>query len=746
MKQSAAPFMFGLLLALAAIALLASPLGVRLEEDLGLAVLFKLRGPLEPPDGIVIVNVDEESAERFGYPENPFKWPRDVHAELIQRLVNCGAAVIVFDVHFADAKEDEEDLRFAEAIRRAGNVILVQRLLRRQVTGEEAEDGPAYDLEVLVSPIPVLAESCLAMAPFTLPKVPVRVNQAWTFKNSMGSIPTLPVVALQSGALTRNKQFFTCLEDTFPEEFGLSPTPMSRIAEEQGLVEAMRQIRLRLERSPSVPTGISLLSESCNLMSTADMQFLQAMIKTYEGNHHVYVNFYGPPSTLPTISMHKLVLMDPKAESRYRAVLKDKVVFVGAARTSWSEQKDGFHTVFTRSDGLDLSGVEIAATVFANLRDDSYLKALPFQISAAVLLSAALIVCLISFPLSPLPAAAALLAYGGAGLAAAWFLFAQHNIWTPVIIPLVLLPAAGYLSTLIHKYLRSRRERKHMQRALELYLPENVVEEISRDLDFVTSGDRMIYGACLLSDAENYTTLSERLAPEELSRLMKDYYGILFGQVKEHGGTVTNMIGDSMFALWPSTEPKPELKTKACQAALGIIEVLGEFNQRNPEHALPTRIGLHSGYLLMGHIGAAGHYEYAPVGDIVNTASRIEGLNKKLGTRVLASEDMLGLREGFYARFLGSFLLSGKSHPVTIHQILGDGEMSDAVAPAYTELFPTALELFKARRWQQAEATLARCLELLPNDGPSHFYLELCRSYRRKPPAAEWQGVISVGK
>ena len=382
MKRATAPLFFSLLIALAGIFLLASPMGVRLEEDLGLPLLFKLRGAAAAPEGILIVNVDEESAERFGYPENPFKWDRRVHADLIDRLVDYGAAVIVFDVHFADARENEEDLRLAEAIRRAGNVILVQRLLRRKVDSAADQTGPAYDLEVLVSPTEVLAESALALAPFPLPKVPVRVNQAWTFKNSMGSIPTLPVVALQSGALKRNKRFFTCLEQTFPKHFDAT-APMSQLAENTGLVEAMRQIRLQLGQSPSVPSGISLLSESCSVMSTADMLFLQAMIKAYGGDSHVYVNFYGPPSTLPTIPMHRVVLADPADKSSLKAAIKDKVVFVGAARTSWSEQKDGFHTVFTRPDGLDLSGVEIAATVYANLRDDSYLKPLPVALSAA---------------------------------------------------------------------------------------------------------------------------------------------------------------------------------------------------------------------------------------------------------------------------------------------------------------------------------------------------------------------------
>jgi adenylate cyclase len=134
------------------------------------------------------------------------------------------------------------------------------------------------------------------------------------------------------------------------------------------------------------------------------------------------------------------------------------------------------------------------------------------------------------------------------------------------------------------------------------------------------------------------------------------------------------------------------------------------------------------------------------VGDIVNTASRIEGLNKRLGTRILASEDTLVEATDFDKRLMGSFLLSGKSRPVTIYQILADGAFKGEATPVYTELFPTALELFRARQWQQAETTLARCLEILPGDGPSHFYLEQCRTYQRKPPARDWNGDISISK
>ncbi len=744
MKQSATPLLFALLLGVAAIVLYISPLGQRLEEDFGLALLFKLRGPIEPPDGVLIVNVDEDSAVKFGFPENPYKWPRTVYADLIETLTRHGAGIIVFDVHFADPKNTEDDHRLAEAIRSSGKVILVERLLRRNIDNTFATAGPAIDVEVLVSPIQPLAAPALGMAPFPLPKVPVRVNQAWTFKHSIDDSPTLPVTVLQAMALDRNELFFHCFRKMVPETDTLT-SPLERLITEKGLVETMCAIRRAVKQGVGPVTETVDLPPACSTLTDVDLNLVTALSRVYRGDNYMYVNFYGPPSTLPTISMHRLVLPEYSSELALNAAITDRTVFVGAARTSWSEQKDGFHTVYTQPDGLDLSGVEIAATVYANLRDNSQLTPLSIPAGITVILVVTAIACLVSFLLQPIMAAAVLTVLAAAGLVAGRVVFSA-NLWPPLIIPLAILLPGAYLLATLQKYIRTRQERRHMHKALQLYLPDHVVEEISKDLSFVTSGDRMIYGTCLLSDARNYTSLSERLPPREMSSLMSDYYECLFTQVTRHEGTVTNMIGDSMFALWPSTVPEPELQAQACRAALDISREIQQFNIRQGDRALPTRIGLHCGYLLMGHIGAAGHYEYAPVGDIVNTASRIEGLNKKLGTCLLASEDVVSCCTGLVTRMLGTFLLSGKSRPVSIYELLDQHEQTPAHKRVYVEIFPEMVDNFRSGNWEQVEVLLARCLELMPDDGPSRFYLDLCSAYRRKAPGPDWQGVISVGK
>ena len=201
-----------------------------------------------------------------------------------------------------------------------------------------------------------------------------------------------------------------------------------------------------------------------------------------------------------------------------------------------------------------------------------------------------------------------------------------------------------------------------------------------------------------------------------------------------------------MFSLWPSTDPSAASKRKACNAALDIFRTIESFNERHPERALPTRIGLHSGNLLMGNIGAEGHYEYAPVGDIVNTASRIENVNKKLGTWILASEETLQECDDIATRLMGTFLMSGKKRPVTLYQLLPYEITSPLTQRLHSDAFPEALQLFHAKQWERAENVLKNCLTLDACDGPSLFYLRIISRFRQHPPGENWDGVISLQK
>ena len=247
---------------------------------------------------------------------------------------------------------------------------------------------------------------------------------------------------------------------------------------------------------------------------------------------------------------------------------------------------------------------------------------------------------------------------------------------------------------------------------------------------------------CLFSDAERYTTLAEGLSPQALHALLNRYYDALFEPVRRHGGFVSDVVGDAMLALWATAGPDPETRVEACRAALEIMA--GSPGGSGPY--LPTRIGLHCGEVVLGNVGAGEHFEYRAVGDIVNTAQRIEDLNKRLGTRVLASAEVMeGLAGGLGAvlvREIGRFCFIGKSRPLTLHQLWLPGTEAADLCERRRAGFAAGLAAFRIQDFGQAGRIFEALLQELGEDGPARFYLALCKRYRRTSPAAPWDGTV----
>ena len=729
------------LLAAALLAILAgvvfslSPLGHRLEESWGLATFFALRGTQPPPDKVIIANIDPASATALGLPARLSRWPRSVHARLVDILKRQGAGAIVFDVYFSEARDPADDLLFADSLRRAGNVVLFEKLDHATVAMPSLSgSGPAMD--ILIPPLPMFARAAAMLAPFPLPKRPIRINQVWLFKTSAGGYPTLPAAALQVYIADELANLFVLVSNILRQPVSRPYFPAAR----QHRYQWLRQI---FSQSQDLTQSLlaRLASEECDLPND-QCRRLHALVKMLAGPDSLYVNYYGPPATIPTWSY-----ADFLSGRVPEKVVRDAVVFVGIARQKWVEQKDGFYTVFSRPDGLDLSGVEIAATVYGNLLEERGLRPLSLAAVFALFTLTGIIYTWICRCNTPFRAGLWLLFFIGVLLGAAHIAFVQNNIWSPLVGPLVVQPLLVFFGALYWHYRRVGRERENIRRAMCYYLPERAVKALSKDLSFISKGDRMVYSVCLMTDAQNYTTLSEQMDPRQLSALMKEYYRYLFAPVREQGGVISDVVGDSMLALWPTASPSPVHRLRACQAGLAITSIVERFNREHPQHTLPTRTGLHFGSLLMGNIGAASHFEYAPIGDTVNTTSRIEGLNKHLGTRILATEAVVTGLDQIITRHMGRFLLPGKSQPLTIFEIVGSADLPPGrYFPELQHLFTKGLHCFSRRQWQTAHAIFQRCIHLIPNDGPSHFYLRLCQRYQHDPPASSWQGIIRIDK
>ena len=199
-----------------------------------------------------------------------------------------------------------------------------------------------------------------------------------------------------------------------------------------------------------------------------------------------------------------------------------------------------------------------------------------------------------------------------------------------------------------------------------------------------------------------------------------------------------------MVAIWAAARPDRELRKEACLAAIDVLDEVAKFNAGRATRSLPTGLGLDSGELLLGNVSFAQRLQYRAVGDIVNTASRIQGLNRQLGTRALLSSSTLESLPGLTTRKVGDFLLLGKTHATEVHELLGHGPESRQEHCMLIEEFAAALGAFRRRDWSAASEMFARILDVNPDDGPSRFYLAQCKVLAEADLPLDWRGTIRM--
>lgn len=655
------------------------PSAGEVEQSLGLSALFALRGPTQAPSDVVVVALDERSEPD---PQRPRSWSRRDHAAVVRHLARLGARIVCFDLTFATPSGDPAvDDDFAQALREAGNVLLAESV---HTVGDDAL--------VETPPLPLIADAALGYAPFLLPKE-ARVNRYWRhFARPTGGTPALPLLAHHA----------------------------HRADAGEG---ADRRARVR--RWMAEPTDGAL----------------------------AFLNFYGPPRSIDTVS-HAAVLAHAQADaSRSTADLpplpsfSGKAVFIGYSPLTARAQdqfRDSYNTVYTRPDGLDLSGVEIAATAYANLAQGRTLQ-LVSPISGLLIVAAwglcAGGLCRAWRPTHALPALAlGICAY----LAFAVQQFADASRWWPVVVPCALQSSLALLTGVWLQQREAAHERTQIKHAFSYFLPAAAVEQLTRHVGPITSTNHVVFGACLATDVEKYTTLAEQMPPAALGELMNRYYAELFVPVERSHGAVVDIAGDAMVAVWAQGGAPSGPAALACGAALDIAAALDRFNAE-PQGRPPmlTRLGLHTGDMLMGTIGGSGHYEYRAVGDVINTASRIQALNKVLGTRLLASAETVAGLTGFVIRPLGSFLLANKANPVSVVEVLG----RDAEAAPRMSLcseFAEALAQVHQRHWQAARQCFEHILAREPGDGPSRFYAGQCARWAVEAPEGSGPPLLHI--
>lgn len=700
-----------------------SPLGASFERNVGLAWLFRARGPITPSAEVVVVGINARTGADVGLPSLPIQWPRTIHARLIEELVRRNASVIAFDMHFSEPKSVEQDSAFAQAIAGSRRVVLLEKLIgRRQLIAGGGGKQSAIWMESTEPPLASLAAGSMGIGSFPLPKLGASVYEFWTFKASAGDAPTLPAVALQLHVATVHPQWLESLARPGITTLGdLSPA-----AGAGALRDLMRSLRSTLAADGATGARIARGPEQDRPLNSGSglPPVLRALVELYRGPNVRYLNFYGPPGTITTIPYQAIINAGAEVPD-----LSGKVVFVGYSDLYDAGQPDRFYTVFTSDDGVDLSGVEIAATSFANLLTNRALKPLDALPTAAVLTAFGLIMGALVYLLPALWGVPLTLTLAASYAIAAQYGFTARDLWLPFATPLLAQTPAALFVGLLAQYLLERRRGKRVSEAISYYLPENIARDLAKNTLDPATVNKVVFSTCLATDMAGFSSIAEKLPPGELASFLNEYFDSLSRPLREHKVDVTEFRADGIMCAWTSPGPLLAARRSAVLAALGAAAAITEFKQRNPVLVSPLRIGLEVGWVYVGHAGGGGHFVYSIVGDCANTASRVESLNKHLGSQILASQSTVEALDEILIRPLGRFQLAGKSEPVAVVEIVALKERATAGDLLRCEHFAQALAHFQAADWATACALFDGILDGHPEDGPAHFYRTRCLRY-----------------
>lgn len=712
--------------------------GSMLEQQVGLTWLFRVRGPLPAPAEVVVVAINEATARDLGLPPLLRDWPRAIHGRLIDTLVAGGAAVIVFDVNFEHPRDPDQDAQLARAVARSGRVVLFEKLDGRRepvLDGTGQQSGWVWREEV-VPPLPLLAAAARGLGPFPVPKVQVNVFEFWAFKPSVGEAATLPVVALQVHALPVYERWLALLAQAGAATSAELPRRADELMSATALRTLMRSVRRAFKTDPALGARLHAQLAAETDLSPADERQLRALTGLYAGADNRYLNFYGPPGSIPTIPYAAVLTGTAPAMS-------GKTVFVGLSDLYAPDQPDRFYTVFSRRDGVDLSGVEIAATAFANLLTERTLKAVSPATTATVLLLFGLLLGAVVYRLPALLGVPAALALTGLYLVAVQTTFNSADLWLPLATPVLVQLPLALLVGLLGQYLLERRLGRYFSKAVSYYLPANVLKELTKkeltekELD-PNSLNKVVYGVCFATDMSGFTSISQSLAPNELAKFMNAYFDTLAKALNLHHVDVTEFHADTIMCAWTAERPEQLDRHSALLAGLALLDAVSLFKKSLDGIELYARVGLDEGRFYLGHTGGGGRFGYSILGDCANTAARLESLNKHLGTHILASQSVVKDCDDLLLRPLGRFVLVGKATPLPVVEIMA--EQSKA-APSQVQLcarFAEALALFGREQWDEAGQAFAALLADYPDDGPARFYLARCQSYvTQAPPVAE---------
>ncbi|MDR3144821.1 MAG: adenylate/guanylate cyclase domain-containing protein [Treponema sp.] len=384
------------------------------------------------------------------------------------------------------------------------------------------------------------------------------------------------------------------------------------------------------------------------------------------------------------------------------------------------------------------AGVGVHITMLDNMLQQDFIREIPLWINYGIILGAVILMSFLVFF-----AGRIILTVGGGvvtlGILAGMGIGAYAaGYWVPVVAPMTGALLA-FLAGTLYNYATEGSQRRFIKSAFSQYLSPAVIEQLLANPELLSLGGERREISIFFSDVQGFTSISEKLDPTQLTELLNDYLSFMTDTILDSGGTIDKYEGDAIIAFWNAPVSHADHAARALRASMSCQQKLAErqdFFEEKFGCRLLTRIGLNTGFAVVGNMGSGKRFDYTMLGDSVNLAARLEGLNKQFGTYLMCTEntfEQAGRAGTFFGRKLAQVAVVGKKEPVVVYE-----PMPEAVFAERAEIlrkFDEARDLFYTGDFAGA---LGRFEALSEADRPAFYYAEQCRYYREHP--AEWKG------
>ena len=302
----------------------------------------------------------------------------------------------------------------------------------------------------------------------------------------------------------------------------------------------------------------------------------------------------------------------------------------------------------------------------------------------------------------------------------------------------------------INTLIRSMSGMKSTIREVSKFVPKALVKDILESEGVVKVGGKIRRISILFTDVKDFTPIAQGMPAETLMVSLSEYFDELASLIIKESGTVDKFIGDAIFAFWNAPLPVARHEHAACMTALKCSAALKHLNARWIEKGYAewhTRFGVHVGEAVLGNVGSSDRIDYTAIGDTVNIAARLEGLNKFYGTRILASGQIAGAcSDEFLFRRIDRTMPKGASNVLDIFELVGmiAGPDELRVTPKQQALIVNwnkFYDLYEARDWSRAFEVLKAFIIEYPDDFVAEVYIDRVGELLKVPPLASWDGV-----